>query len=283
MAPDTSSPGRRIEPLPGASELVPAADGGRIHCYSVGSGPTLLLAHGYLLDYTLYRPLFSRLAAAGYRVVAFDQRGHGGSREGSAGCTALAAAADYRTLFERFGIEDATLVGHSMGAFLGLRFCLENPELARRLRRLVLLGANAGAVAEGSLQNRLQIPLLKAGVLPKLWRVPSLGRALVAPLFGRRREHEWLELTRTTLARQDVARSLPLLRAMCFENFYGRLPEIPIETRVLCGALDGTCPSWHSQRLARELPHASLRMLPALGHMLSYEAPEAIHEAITGA
>lgn len=282
MAPDTSSPGPR-EPLPGANELVAAADGGRIHCFSMGSGPTVLLAHGYLLDYTVYRPMFSRLAAAGYRVVAFDQRGHGGSRAGSAGCTAQAAAADYRALFERFGIEGATLVGHSMGAFLGLVFCLENPGLAQHLRRLVLLGANAGVVAQGSVQNRVQIPLLQSGVLPKLWRIPSLGRALVAPLFGRRPDPEWLELTRRMLVRQDVSRSLPLLRAMCFENHYGRLHEVPVDTRVLCGVLDRTCPAWHSQRLAQELPHASQRMLPAVGHMLSYEAPDAIHDAITGA
>jgi hypothetical protein len=35
---------------------------------------------------------------------------------------------------------------------------------------------------------------------------------------------------------RDVDRSLPLLRAMCFEDYYARLHEISIETTVLCGA-----------------------------------------------
>lgn len=260
--------------------MVAAADGGRIHCLSAGDGPTLLLAHGYLLDLSYYRPLFARFVSAGYRVVAFDQREHGASRAGSAGCSASAAADDYRSLFERFGADGATLVGHSMGGFLGLLFCLQHPELAQQLKRLVLLGANAGAVGQGSLQNRLQIPLLELGLIPRLWRIPGVGRALVAPLFGRRRDPEWLERTREMLVAQDVSRSLPLLRAMCNDDLYGRLGEIPVATRVLCGELDRTCPAWHSQRLARELPAATARLLPDAGHMLNYEAPDAVFDAV---
>ena len=66
-------------------------------------------------------------------------------------------------------------------------------------------------------------------------------------------------------------------------HFYARLPEIPVATRVLCGELDRTCPAWHSQRLARELPNATARFVPELGHMLNYEAPDAVYDAIVGA
>jgi pimeloyl-ACP methyl ester carboxylesterase len=259
---------------------LPTADGGSIHCGSIGRGPTVLLAHGYLLDHSLWDPVLSRLAAAGYRVVAFDQRGHAASREGSEGSSAAAAAADYRTLFEHFGVDGATLVGHSMGGFLSILFCLQYPELSRRLRRLVLLGGNAGAVAQGSLQNRLQIPLLKLGFMPRLWKMPRLGRQLVAQLFGRDPDERWLESTRSMLLQQSIPRSLPLLRAMCYENYYARLGEIATDTRVVCGELDSTCPAWHSQRLGQTLPQASNTWLPGVGHMLPYEAPDAVCQAI---
>ena len=56
---------------------LPAADGGSIHCISAGTGPTVLLAHGFMLDLTAYDPIFDQLVQRGYRVVAFDNRGAG--------------------------------------------------------------------------------------------------------------------------------------------------------------------------------------------------------------
>jgi pimeloyl-ACP methyl ester carboxylesterase len=44
--------------------------------------------------------------------------------------------------------------------------------------------------------------------------------------------------------------------------------------------MDRTCPRWHSERLGRELANASSTWLPNIGHMLVYEAPEAIVDAV---
>ena len=262
---------------------LPAADGGRIHCISAGTGPTVLLAHGFMVDLTSYRPIFDQLVQRGYRVVAFDQRGHAQSREGSAGTSPAAAVSDYHMLLEHFGVEGATIVGHSMGGFLALLYCLQYPEEMRRLRRLVLLGANAGAVSKGSLSNKIQMPLIESGLLPRLWRMPRLGRELMKPLFGHKQDPEWLELTRKMLIRNDASRALPLMRAMASEDYYSKLGAITVEARVVCGELDRTCPSWHSERLGKELPNARNRWLPGAGHMLGYEAPDAIISAITEA
>jgi len=67
---------------------------------------------------------------------------------------------------------------------------------------------------------------------------------------------------------------------MSYENYYDRLPEISLPARVVCGELDRTCPAWHSRRLGSELPRAQTRWLPDVGHMLGYEAPEAIVDAV---
>lgn len=265
---------------PGEVAWVPAHDGGRIRVVdSGGHGPIVLLAHGYLLDLTVWNLVCAQLVVAGYRVIAFDQRGHADTV--SAGlCSSSMAARDYRTLLEHFDVRDGTLVAHSMGGFLALLFCIEHPDAAKRLKRLVLLGANAGAVGEGSLQNRLQIPFLQTGLMPYLWRVPPIGNALVRALFGRDADLAFIQNTREMLVRQDVRRSLPLLHAMCYENYYAKLADIPLETIVLCGELDRTCPSWHSRELGRKLPKATVRWLPEVGHMLMYESPQAVLDAV---
>lgn len=262
-------------------EIVRGSDGARIHCEHAGSGPAVVLAHGYLLELGYFDLVIERLVRNGYHAIAFDQRGHGRSVGGSAGHGSLAAAADYRAVLEHFDVRDGTLVAHSMGGFLALVFCLHHGELAQqRLRRLVLLGANAGEVGKGSAQNRVQIPLLRSGLLKLLWRFPPTGRAMLAPLFGADPDPRFVELARTMIVRQDLRLSLPLLQAMTDESYYDRVHEIALETRVICGELDRTCPPPHSRRLGELLPNASTQWLAGKGHMLAYEDPDTIVSAV---
>ena len=280
---DAAATAAPAEQLQRRVEIVAGADGSRIHCVHAGSGPSVVLAHGYLLDNSYYEVVFRALVEAGHHVIAFDQRGHGRSQAGSAGHGSAAAASDYGAVLDHFAIERGVLVAHSMGGFLALRFCLQQPELAkRRLRRLVLLGANAGGMAARSLENRLQVPMIKSGLLSVLWRTPGIGPAMVAGLFGSAPDPRCVELTRAMLLRQDVQRSLPLLHAMRDESYHDRLGEISIQVRVLCGELDRTCPPSHSRRIGQALPNASNHWLPGKGHMLAYEAPDAVVEAVRG-
>jgi pimeloyl-ACP methyl ester carboxylesterase len=262
-------------------EYVVRPDGTRLRTVHAGQGPTVVLAHGYLLELTLYNLVWQPLLAAGYRVIAFDQRGHGASTIGSGGLGSTALAGDYAALLEHFAVQNGTLVAHSMGAFLAIVFCLRERALAeKRLQRLVLIGGNAGSVAQGSLQNQLQIPLLRFGLSRRLWAMPRVGRAMLGQLFGPDADPYWVEVTRQTLLRQHERQSFPMLNAMLDENYYARLAEIALPTTVLCGEFDRTCPRWHSERLGTELPNARNVWLPRAGHMLCYEAPHAILDAL---
>jgi non-heme chloroperoxidase len=265
----------------GAVDFLLRPDGTRIRCVSRGEGPTVVLAHGYLLDLTLYNLVFAALVASGHRVIAFDQRGHGASTIGHDGLGAQALAGDYAALLDHYAVEHGTLVAHSMGAFLTLVLCLREPALVRRrLSRLVLLGGNAGSVAQGSLQNRIQIPLLRFGITRKLWERPRMGRPLVAQLFGESPDPRHVEATRLCLLRQREQQSFPMLNAMLHDDHYARLGEIPLPVSVLCGELDRTCPRWHSERIGSELPNGRNVWLPRIGHMLPYEAPQVVLDAV---
>jgi non-heme chloroperoxidase len=268
------------EAVPKSVEVLERNDGTRLYSVHAGRGPTVLLAHGYLLEHVIYDAVFDALVGEGYRVIAFDQRGHGRSTVGGDGVGPSVLADDYRALLDFYDVHDATLVAHSMGSFLALTFCLEQPSAAKRLARMVVLGGNAGAVAVGSLQNRLQTPLLKAGILKPLWRWDKTGRPLVRSLFGPDAEPGWVETTRQILLRQDTRLTLPMLDAMLYQDLYPRLKEIELETIVLAGEFDRTCPRWHSERLGQDLPNATNVWLANVGHMLTYEAPDEIVRAV---
>jgi pimeloyl-ACP methyl ester carboxylesterase len=265
----------------GSVDVLVRPDGTRIRSVSRGHGPTVVLAHGYLLDLMLFNLVFDALVSAGHRVIAFDQRGHGASTIGSDGLGSAALASDYAALLDHYAVEDGTLVAHSMGAFLSIVLCLREPALVRRrLRKLVLIGGNAGSVAQGSLQNRIQIPLLRFGLSRRLWEIPRAGRPLVAQLFGPDADPRHVEATRLCLLRQREQRSFPMLNAMLHENYYARLGEIPLPVSVLCGEVDRTCPRWHSERIGAELAHGRNLWLPRIGHMLPYEAPQALLDTV---
>src|SRR4051812_38337930 len=109
----------RSAELPQSSvEIVRGADGASIHCVHAGSGPSVVLAHGYLLELGFFDLVFPELARSGYHVIAFDQRGHGRSSGGRDGYGSAASAADYAAVLEHFDVQNGTLVAHSMGSFL---------------------------------------------------------------------------------------------------------------------------------------------------------------------
>src|SRR5689334_15590867 len=84
----------------GEDVFIDTPDGTRIRAKSAGNGPTVILAHGY--GYTLqeWSLIWTMLLDAGYRVIAFDQRGHGQSTIGSEGIGSKQMAGDYRAVLE---------------------------------------------------------------------------------------------------------------------------------------------------------------------------------------
>ena len=59
-----------------------------------------------------------------------------------------------------------------------------------------------------------------------------------------------------------------------------RLGEIRMPCVVICGSADGATPPWHSRRLAAEIPGARAEWVEGKGHMLNWEAPETLVEAV---
>jgi non-heme chloroperoxidase len=90
-----------------------------------GSGPPVVLIHGYPLSGRAWDKQLPVLMKAGYRVITYDRRGFGKSSQPTSGYDYDTFAADLRVLMEELDLRDATLVGHSMGTgevtrYLGL-------------------------------------------------------------------------------------------------------------------------------------------------------------------
>jgi non-heme chloroperoxidase len=125
-------------PEPGATDTT--ADSVRLHIDdSGGSGRPVVLIHGWPLSAQAWEPQVSVLHAAGYRVVAYDRRGFGRSDKPTSGYSYATLADDLERVMDQCGLQDATLVGFSMGGGEVARYVARHGE--SRLRSVVFAAA----------------------------------------------------------------------------------------------------------------------------------------------
>ena len=271
----------RREPV-GDERVVARPDGTKLHVVVAGDGPTVVLAHGVELTVVEWSLVWDMLVEHGYRVVAFDQRGHGRSTPGAEGLATSAMAGDYLAVLEGVDAQDAVLVGHSMGGFLGLAAVLDVPGVAERLSGMVLVSSFAGDIFDGAPMNRAVAPLLRTGLLR--WAVPR--SSTVATLFGAwflgdKASPAMVRAFLDTVVPQHDGSLLPVFEAFVAEDNYHRLAEIDLPTVVICGLSDRASPPRHSKRLSEQIPGARLVWVEGKGHMLNWEAPETLVAGVT--
>jgi pimeloyl-ACP methyl ester carboxylesterase len=264
----------------GETSFVERPDGTRIRVVSAGSGPTVVLAHGIYMTVREWNVVWDLLLGQGYRVVAFDHRGHGQSTIGSDGISTLTMAEDYLAVLDHIGADNAVLVAHSMSGFLAVAAVIEVPGVADRLAGLILMSTFAGDVLRGAPQNKAQIPLIKSGALQVLVSNDTVGTIFGTNLCGDNPSPAMVQVFLEEFRAADHKPLLPVLHAFTVEDRGDRLGEITVPVIVLCGRKDTTTPPWQSERLAESIPGAQGWWVPGAGHMLNWEAPEAIVEAV---
>jgi pimeloyl-ACP methyl ester carboxylesterase len=272
-----------LRETPGQDTTVERPDGTRLRVRVAGDGPTVVLAHGIALTLQEWNLVADQLLADGYRVVAFDARGHGQSTIGTDGVSAPVMAADLAAVLEATHTTEAILVGHSMGGFLALEAVLEVPAVADRLAGLVLVASFAGNILDGAPQNRAEAPILRSHLLPRLTANPTIGTLFAASFFGPHPSPAMLTAFLHLIQGRDHAPLLPLLDAFTTDDLIARLPAVGVPTVIVCGRADRTTPPRDSQRMAAAIPEARTVWVEGAGHMLPWEAPHAIRDAIATA
>jgi pimeloyl-ACP methyl ester carboxylesterase len=161
-------------------------DGAILRGISKGSGPSILLLHGAGCSSDIFTFLFKRFSLRGYRVYAFDLRGHGVSND-VAHLSAKVLADDLHAVLKDLDLTLTTIIGHGLGGYAALAFALYYPSsAATRIGRLVLLSSFAKMPDEmHSTTGKAVRMLVGAGMLHLSLRWRSAARYLMRPFFGR--------------------------------------------------------------------------------------------------
>jgi 3-oxoadipate enol-lactonase len=236
-----------------------------------GGGPVIVLAHGFLMDRSMFEPQVAALRDR-YRVITWDGRGFGDTVYDNQPFTYWDLAADCIALLDHLGIEQAVVGGMSLGGFISLRVALSAPN---RVRALVLLDTQAGTedpdviplyqgmvdewVANGPSDD---IAAVTAGLIVG---EPELSEAWIAR--WKSRPHETLALpAQTLLTRDDVT---------------DRLREITAPALVVHGTADVSISMAKATALATGLAGcAGVVAIDGGTHSANLTHPGAVNQAI---
>jgi pimeloyl-ACP methyl ester carboxylesterase len=253
------SPGRR--PSPSRRRTIPTvrlsrhrirlADGHSVSALVAGRGVPLVLVHGFAAEGLLYAQSLSRLVSMGFKVVAIDTAGHGGTavlpRDG------LELAAYSRLLgraVDELGIRRAVFAGHSMGGRLVTELAASGPE---RAVAVLLVDAIVGQAWDQIVQAcRLWPPLLgvfgTAAIVDTLTTI-SIDDTHQATKFARLwTRTAWADLSRPW---QLLGPFVSVLRSPGSRPLLERLGQAGVPTFVLHGDRDFVVPLAAARDAAR--------------------------------
>jgi pimeloyl-ACP methyl ester carboxylesterase len=242
-----------------------------------GTGPeSVLFCHGVLLNKRIFDRQMDALEDR-YRCVAFDFRGHGRSQVTDGGYGIDELTADAAALIRDLGLGPVHFVGHSLGAFVGLRLAARQPEL---VRSLVVLSASADR------QPRLDVVRYRLlQVMARRFGIPPLVGSLMKTLFGAEFRGDPARGAEREAWRQDIA-TLSLRGALlAVDGVLGReavideLPDIAAPTLVIVGAHDPAAPIQLGERIRAGIRGSRLVTVPT-GHTSPVERPDLVTAAI---
>jgi pimeloyl-ACP methyl ester carboxylesterase len=226
--------------------------GAEVHYLEAGQGPPLVLVHGLAASWRWWTPVLDALTTH-HRVLAFDLPGFGQTRSGQ--WFSLKSAGEFVCqVMAALGLEQADLVGHSMGG----RICMDvAAHCPQRVRRLVLVSA-------------VGLPFGKS--YPEVWFDLMRESRATPP--------EYLELVREDARRVRFLELALATYQVLSDDFRANLARILVPTLVVWGSRDVLTPPEFGRVLAAEIPEAQLTILEHAGHNPMWDHPHRFSQLV---
>ena len=245
-----------------------------------GEGDPLVLIMGTSGSILLWAEIVPRLAEQ-YQVIAFDNRGLGGSERGEGPITVAGMAEDVSALMEVLEIPQAHVMGWSLGSAIVQELALAHPEQVASAIMYATWGRCDGF--QRSVITALRLPyavrdmdaaLATAGIAfsPELLDHPDFAKMLEPMLPAFPQNEEQMQVT-TEQWDADLA-----------HDTLDRLSGITAPTLVIVGEQDMLTPPWQSRAVAEAIPGARFELVtgPGSSHGLHIERPDDLVRLVTG-
>ena len=249
------------------------ANGITINCRIDGpkSAPWVVFSNSLMTDLSMWDEQAAALSAD-FRVLRYDQRGHGATDAPAGPYSFDMLVADVIALYDALGIARAHFVGLSMGGMTAVMLAEKHPG---RVDRLVPCDCGPASTPQSAAQWEERIALVRAQGM----------EALVEPTVGRWFAPEFLASHKPVADKvRAMIRTTPLngfvgcAQALSDFDLRPGLASIACPTRFLCGSKDASLAG--TKALNAGVPGSSLIEIPGAGHISNMENPAAFTRAL---
>jgi pimeloyl-ACP methyl ester carboxylesterase len=108
----------------------------------------------------------------------------------------------------------------------------------------------------------------------------GISRSFAKSLFGDVKDADMINAFIDSFRKSDLKSLVPILMAFVKENRYAQLSEITMPCTIIVGTKDKTTPPFHTDQLHAGIKNSKLVRVASKGHMLNWEAPDALVQEI---
>ena len=221
-----------------------------------GEGEPIIFSHGWMCDCSVWNSQIEFFSKK-YKVIAYDQRGHGKSDKPKADYSIETLSNDLYSLIQKLNLEKVTLVGHSMGGMTAITFALNHPD---KVSKLVLVGTSAKMNFSGYIQLWIMMHIFSYEYDPsEQVKKEAFDRAMNTPKF----------------VTYDCATEF-----MKNYDIRDQVSKIKVPTLIVVGEKDKATTVEMSRHLNREIEDSKLKIIPDSKHMVIIDKANELNEII---
>ncbi len=249
--------------------MTPPRKGVEINYEMHGDGPALILVSGTGHDLGFWAGQIPHFAPS-FRTIVFDNRGVGASSVPDRGYSLADMADDAAHILDHAGIEQAHVMGFSMGGHISQELALNHPD------RVLSLGIHHSWTRNGARLKKFQETRLYLAEHDQRVALAEISMlALHASAYYDQHVEEMDDHRRFLLEKSPVnAGWIGQLEACIVGDTYDRLPAIDVPTLVTCSDLDLIASPHLSAEIHAQIPGSELKILEGTGHVALMEDPE---------
>jgi pimeloyl-ACP methyl ester carboxylesterase len=256
-------------------------DGVPLHYEDRGSGPAVVLIHGWTMNSTFWQQNVGALSDCN-RVITLDLRGHGLSGKTDYGHTLAQYAGDVHSMLQHLQLRDVCLVGWSMGTSIILSYVqqfgcglLRSAAFVDQSPRFLdsdgwefpLLGGystvDLAVFAQGMQHAR-----------------PSVVKPFIAACFAEAPADDVIDAVYAETTKMPTSAAVSVWFDMAYADLRHVLPEVTVPTLLMYGARSKVFPGDLDYWLAQRLPQAKVARFDDSGHAPFSEEPDRFNEAL---
>lgn len=264
----------------------------RMHYVTQGTGPLVVLLHGFPEFWYSWRFQIPALAAQGLRVVAPDLRGYNRTEKPRSGYDIPTLLRDIAGLIEGLGEERAIIVGHDWGGVLAWLFAIDYPHMTERL--IVLNAPHPGAMQRelrtpAQLRKSWYILAFQIPWLPEYLLARDHARAIGKLIYSAAFQKAAFPPAELEKYQEAISKPGALTAAL---NYYRQLVRhsqrlyrnrtlrVDAPTLLIWGEHDVALGIELTHNLGAWVPNLQIKYIPDSGHWVQQEQPEQVNRAM---